>query len=32
LLVSPVTFSVKQSKRVVSKAVRKAGFGSVVLY
>jgi len=32
LLVSPVTFTVKQSKRVVSKAVRKAAFGSVVLY
>lgn len=32
LLVSPVTFTVKQSKRVVSKAFRKAAFGSVVLH
>ena len=32
MLVSPVTFSFKQSKRVVSKAARKAAFGSVVLY
>lgn len=32
LLVSPVTFTFKQSRRVFSKAVRKATFGSMVLY
>ncbi len=32
LLASPVNFTFKQSKRVVSKAFRKAAFGSLVLY
>lgn len=32
ILVSPVTFTFKQSRRVVTKAVRKATFGGMVLY
>lgn len=32
LLISPVTFTLKQSKRAVSKVFRKAALGSTVLY